>query len=98
METSRRGVYIAGDAAGIEEATSAMLEGELVGLVVANSLGYEVPDLVKEKERILAQLEELRGGETSVRILEGLKKLSPLKIERELKREPRGYTIIVSSS
>ncbi len=76
METSRRGVYIAGDAAGIEEATSAMLEGELVGLVVANSLGYEVPDLVKEKERILAQLEELRGGETSVRILEGLKKLS----------------------
>jgi thioredoxin reductase len=40
METTVRGIYIAGDAAGIEEASTAMIQGAIVGLAVSESLGY----------------------------------------------------------
>jgi thioredoxin reductase len=39
MESSIRGVYIAGDVSGIEEASSAMEEGRLAGIAAAVSLG-----------------------------------------------------------
>ncbi len=79
METTRRGFYVAGDAAAIEEATSAMLEGELVGLAVANSLGYKVPDYNKQRGRIISQLKELRGAEISQHIRKGIEKLKQTK-------------------
>ena len=77
----RNGIYVAGDAAGIEEATSAMLEGKLVGLAVANSLGYNIPSFSNGtsfkvlKQEIITQLNELRKGETGIKIVRGLKKL-----------------------
>jgi len=40
METTVPGIYVAGDAAGIEEATVAMEEGRLTGVDVAHCLGY----------------------------------------------------------
>lgn len=40
METTVPGVYVAGDIAGIEEAATAMVDGGLAGLAVAESLGY----------------------------------------------------------
>ncbi len=40
MQTKIKGVYIAGDSSGIEEASTAMIEGELAGLSAAASLGY----------------------------------------------------------
>jgi len=52
-------------------------------------------------EMLLRGREKAHGDLAKEKInsfLEELKKLSPLKIERELKREPRGYTIIVSAS
>jgi thioredoxin reductase len=39
MESSMRGVYVAGDVSGIEEASSAMEEGRLAGIAAAVSLG-----------------------------------------------------------
>ena len=39
LETSKRGVYVAGDITGIEEANTAMDEGRLVGVAVAEKLG-----------------------------------------------------------
>lgn len=40
METTIPGIYVAGDAAGIEEAATAMVDGALAGLAVAQSLGH----------------------------------------------------------
>jgi thioredoxin reductase len=40
METTVRGIYIAGDAAGIEEASTAMMQGAIAGLAASESLGY----------------------------------------------------------
>jgi len=40
MRSSREGVYVAGDLAGIEEASTAMEEGRLAGLHAAYSMGY----------------------------------------------------------
>lgn len=38
--TSVPGIYAAGDVAGIEEASSAMIEGKIAGTAIANYLGY----------------------------------------------------------
>jgi len=40
MQTNIRGIYVAGDSSGIEEASTAMIEGELAGTSAAFSLGY----------------------------------------------------------
>jgi len=41
MQTSVQGVYVAGDSSGIEEASTAMIEGQLAGVSAAFSLGYD---------------------------------------------------------
>ena len=49
METSISGVYVAGDVAGIEEASIAMEEGRIAGIAAAESLGY----VTTEKARVI---------------------------------------------
>lgn len=44
-ETSVNGIFVAGDVSGIEEASSAMIEGRMAGIAAANYLGF-----AKEKE------------------------------------------------
>lgn len=74
LETTVAGLYAAGDVSGIEEASSAMVEGRLAGYAAAESLGYE-PEKAKElKEAAAAELAELRSGPTGARILAGIKK------------------------
>jgi sarcosine oxidase subunit alpha len=41
MQTNVRGIYVAGDSSGIEEASTAMIEGQLAGVSAAASLGYD---------------------------------------------------------
>ncbi len=41
LKTTVDEIYVAGDAAGIEEASSAMVEGKLAGISAAISLGYD---------------------------------------------------------
>ena len=41
MQTSVQGIYVAGDSSGIEEASTAMIEGQLAGVSAAFSLGYD---------------------------------------------------------
>jgi sarcosine oxidase subunit alpha len=41
MQTSVKGIYVAGDSSGIEEASTAMIEGQLAGVSAAASLGYD---------------------------------------------------------
>jgi NADPH-dependent 2,4-dienoyl-CoA reductase/sulfur reductase-like enzyme/Fe-S-cluster-containing hydrogenase component 2 len=61
METSVPGLYIAGDLAGIEEASIAMEEGRLAGIAAAGSLGRAQRIDDRQIEEIRQQLRELRG-------------------------------------
>ncbi len=61
--TSIPGIYAAGDVAGIEEASSAMIEGRISGAVIANYLGYLEEDALKERITELEKaLDSLRKG------------------------------------
>ncbi len=61
--TSVSGIYAAGDVAGIEEASSAMIEGRISGAVIANYLGYLEEDALKERIAELEKaLDSLRKG------------------------------------
>jgi sarcosine oxidase subunit alpha len=61
MQTTVRGVYVAGDASGIEEASTAMIEGKIAGLSAAASLGYDKKAKTL-KQRYTQELEQLRAG------------------------------------
>ncbi|MDR1066089.1 MAG: FAD-dependent oxidoreductase [Clostridiales bacterium] len=62
-ETSADGIFAAGDVSGIEEASSAMIEGRIAGIAAAEYLGYavnaELEAAIAENE---AALSELRQG------------------------------------
>ncbi len=63
METSRKGIYVAGDITGVEEASTAMDEGRLVGIEVARKLGkIKSGEASKIKKEISGRLENLRIG------------------------------------
>ena len=67
LETSRKGIYVAGDITGIEEANTAMDEGRLVGIAVAEKLGRlsskEAKNIKTEIQLRLANLRIGRYGE-----------------------------------
>jgi thioredoxin reductase len=62
METTVPGIYVAGDIAGIEEASTAMEEGRLAGLAAAEALGYGSEETAHRKESARAVLDQLRAG------------------------------------
>lgn len=72
-ETCIPGVFVAGDASGIEEASSAMVEGYLAGLCAAAKLGHVPEDFEARKQDYLKQLEDLRSGPVGDRIRAGMK-------------------------
>ena len=72
-ETSIPGIFVAGDASGIEEASSAMAEGYLAGLCAAAKLGHEPEDFEQRRQSYLRQLEGLRSGPAGDRIRAGMK-------------------------
>ncbi len=75
LETSVKDVYIAGDVAGVEEASSAMVEGRLAGLCAAKNLGYVSEDFEAMKSDYLEQLNALRSGPVGEKIRKGLEQL-----------------------
>jgi len=63
MRTTVRGLYVAGDAAGIEEASTAMEEGRLAGIAAAADLGFVYgPELSDLKTATRQRLKALRDG------------------------------------
>ena len=63
METSAKGIYVAGDITGVEEASTAMEEGNLAGVAAARSLGYlSEAEAERLKADIRARLDALRAG------------------------------------
>lgn len=68
--------YIAGDCGSIEEATTAVLEGGLVGLYVTQSLGYGDEAVTAKIEEYEHALEEDRGSPFSTGIKAALKEIT----------------------
>ena len=75
FETSVENVFVCGDASGIEEASSAMVEGMIVGLVATKKLGTEIIDYESQLSDFKNQLNVLRNGPYGSKIRNGLKKL-----------------------
>ncbi|MTI70471.1 MAG: FAD-dependent oxidoreductase [Firmicutes bacterium] len=74
MQTTVKGIFIAGDVAGVEEASSAMVEGHLAGLNASKYLGYEIKEFDKLNKDYLNQLNLLRKGPVGEKITKGIKK------------------------
>lgn len=79
MRTSLEHIYIAGDVTGIEEASSAMIEGQLAGLNAAASLNLPIPDYTGLNHTYQAQLAQLRNNKISAAIVRGIQKASITK-------------------
>jgi thioredoxin reductase len=63
METTCSGIYVAGDVTGVEEANTALEEGRLAGIAVAESLGYLDKKIAFNiKTEISERLKDLRSG------------------------------------
>jgi len=73
-ETSMPRVFGCGDVTGIEEASSAMVEGKIAGLFASKSLGFIHPDFDNLKKELHKQLNNLRQGPCGVKIRTGLEK------------------------
>src|SRR5690554_2417376 len=74
LKTSVDWIYVAGDVAGVEEASAAMVEGRLAGAAAARDLGAGA-----EAQEIIAQcqasLDSLRGGPVGEKIRSGITQL-----------------------
>lgn len=84
METTQRGIYVAGDITGIEEASTAMEEGRLAGIQAAAALElYTEEEAAKMSEGIWKRLHQLRSGP-----LDGSRKAAK---EKMLRISKEGY-------
>jgi sarcosine oxidase subunit alpha len=76
LETSVPGIYVAGDVSGVEEASSAMVEGHLAGVCAAARLGYGGGRGGHESEALRLsyqeELRELRCGPMGQKIRDGI--------------------------
>ena len=62
-ESNIPGLFAAGDASGIEEASTAMIEGRVAGLAAAHSLGYlDEKEFLEKRDQQLKNMHGLRSG------------------------------------
>jgi len=75
QETTVPGIFIAGDAAGVEEASSAMITGRISGLKIAEALKKgSIKDIEKRLVEQFLSLEKLRKGPFGEHIRKGIEK------------------------
>lgn len=74
-QTSKKNIFVAGDVSGVEEASSAMVEGYLAGLCAAKSIGYKHQFFDELKQDYINQLNDLRSGITGEKIRIGISKI-----------------------
>ncbi len=74
MRTSRPDIWIAGDAAGIEEASAAMVEGRIAGHGAAKALGLAVDE--NKFSEYWTRLDHLRSGEVGEKIRAGINQVT----------------------
>ena len=78
LQTTNPKIYVAGDVSGVEEASSAMVEGRLAGYSAACSLGYGLDTAPALQAEAMAELDELRAGPMSERIRQGVEKVEKM--------------------
>ncbi|SCG83380.1 sarcosine oxidase, subunit alpha [Proteiniborus sp. DW1] len=74
-QTTKKNIYVAGDVSGVEEASSAMVEGYLAGLCAAKSIGFEHKDFTELRKDYISQLNSLRSGIVGEKIRNGISKI-----------------------
>lgn len=74
-ETTIENVFVAGDVCGVEEASSAIVEGYYTGLIVSKRLGFEHPNYLELYEDFKNQLLNLRSGPFGKKTRLGLKEI-----------------------
>lgn len=63
QETSVKGVFVAGDVSGIEEASTAVIEGRIAGLAIAHHLGYlDEQTFLDQRRQQFNSMKGLRSG------------------------------------
>jgi len=63
QKTSIKDIYVAGDVSGIEEASTAVIEGRIAGLAFAHSLGYlEEKSFLEQRTEQYKSMKGLRSG------------------------------------
>jgi len=62
MQTLVPYVYVAGDSSGIEEASTAMIEGKIAGAMAAKQLGFQQETAQTAYEGFVKELKRLRAG------------------------------------
>ncbi|MGC9384235.1 MAG: FAD-dependent oxidoreductase [Kosmotogaceae bacterium] len=73
MRTTVNNVFVAGDVSGIEEATTAMIEGRIAGLNIARDLSKKIDE--NRLNDLKEQIKNFRSGPTSQKVRSGLQKL-----------------------
>lgn len=85
-------IYVAGDVAGVEEASTALEEGRLAGTAVAASLGYISPTQAEtELSVIQKRIDRLRSGPF------GVKRFQAKKMLHEMEAKGDGKEVCASS-
>ena len=74
LETTVEGVFVAGDLSGIEEASTAILEGRIAGISAAMKVVGVSSEWIKKREEMKAMLKEIRSGPFSAKVVRGLRK------------------------
>jgi pyruvate/2-oxoglutarate dehydrogenase complex dihydrolipoamide dehydrogenase (E3) component len=63
QETSIKGIFVAGDVSGIEEASTAVIEGRIAGLAIAHSLDYlDEQSFLDQRAQQFQSMKGLRSG------------------------------------
>lgn len=75
LKTSLDWLFVAGDAAGVEEASAAMVEGRLAGAAAAAELGADKNEAEQIVNACKASLDSLRRGPVGAKIRAGIAKL-----------------------
>ena len=71
METTIDGIYMAGDAAGIAEASTAMLEGKIVGAAIAEKEGCSLEEAGRIRENAIRELTEIKKSASLQEVAKG---------------------------
>ncbi|MEW6070857.1 MAG: FAD-dependent oxidoreductase, partial [Candidatus Thermoplasmatota archaeon] len=74
LETSVKGIYVAGDVSGIEEASTAMIEGKIAGLHAGMKIA-KTDKFKGELQKAMKELENLRQGPFGEKPRKGKEKL-----------------------
>src|SRR3989339_462378 len=82
-QTSVAKIFACGDAVGIEEASSAMMEGYLTGLYVCDKMNKHHPEQKALTEKYEFELDMLRNGPFGIKTKIGLEKLKKGEIHAE---------------